>query len=320
MTEESITARIPPEQAGQRLDKVLAGLFPEYSRGCLQNWLKQGFIRLDGALLQSKHKVRGGEELQMTVPDSELVGEVQAEPIALEVVYADSELIVIAKPVGLVVHPAVGNRAGTLQNALLHHYPELAGVPRSGIVHRLDKDTSGLLVVARSLRAHKNLVEQMQARTVSRQYDAIVQGTLISGGTVNEPIGRHPVDRKRMAVRQGGKDAITHYRIAEKFRHHTHLLVKLETGRTHQIRVHMAHIRKPLLGDQAYGGRLRLPPDCTEELRACLNNFKRQALHAGRLGLNHPLSGEALEWSVNMPDDMQQLLRALREDNQHDAD
>jgi 23S rRNA pseudouridine1911/1915/1917 synthase len=241
------------------------------------------------------------------------------------VIHEDSELIVVAKPAGMVVHPAAGNREGTLQNALLHRYPELVGLPRGGLVHRLDKDTSGLLVVARNLRAHKSLVDQLQARTVTRQYDAIVQGTLVAGGTVEAPLGRHPVDRKRMAVRRGdaggrgAKQAVTHYRIAEKFRQHTYLHVKLETGRTHQIRVHMAHLKKPLVGDPVYGSRMKVPRECTPRLRECLQTFRRQALHAARLGLNHPASGEPLEWRVEMPEDMQELLAALREDTaKHD--
>lgn len=319
MPEQSKTVTVPREFAGNRLDKVLAELFPEYSRSCLQNWLKQGHIRVDGRPCQGKQKVLGDEELQVDIPAAAPVDTVQPEKIDIDVVFEDAELIVVAKPAGMVVHPAAGNREGTLQNALLHRYPELAGLPRGGLVHRLDKDTSGLLVVARNLRAHKSLVDQLQARTVSRQYDAIVQGTLVAGGTVDVPVGRHPVDRKRMAVRRSGDDrgakaAVTHYRVAEKFRQYTYLQVKLETGRTHQIRVHMAYLKRPLVGDPVYGGRLKLPRDCTPALRECLQHFKRQALHAGRLGLEHPVTGEYLEWQVGMPEDMRELLIALRED------
>lgn len=305
---------IPPEAAGKRLDKVLAELFPEYSRSCLQNWLKQGFITLDAAAGVAKQKVHGGEALRLDVPAGEPAQEEAAEDIGLDVVHEDADIIVINKPVGLVVHPAAGNRSGTLQNGLLHRFPELAGVPRAGLVHRLDKDTSGLLVVARNLRSHKSLVEQLQTRSMGREYDAIVQGVVISGGEVDAPVGRHPRDRLRMAVREGGREAVTHYRLLERFRAHSYLRIHLETGRTHQIRVHMAHIRKPLVGDPLYGGRLRLPPDCTPELAERLHAFRRQALHARRLELLHPATEELVEWSVELPEDMELLLRELRAD------
>ena len=315
----TITCVVTNEQAGQRLDKALAELFPDYSRSCLQNWLKQGYISIDGRQEPAKHKLKGGEQLVVHVPDTPDSSEVVAENISIDVQYADSDIVVINKPVGMVVHPAAGNHDGTLQNALLHHFPELAGLPRGGLVHRLDKDTSGLLVVARSLRAHKSLVDQLQARTMSREYDAVVQGNLVAGGTVDEPIGRHHVDRKRMAVRLGGKPAVTHYRIKEKFRMHTYLQVNLETGRTHQIRVHLAHIKKPIVGDPVYAGRMKVPADCSEQLREFLQTFNRQALHAGRLGLLHPANGEEMQWSVPLPDDMQQLLLLLREDQAKNA-
>lgn len=306
--------RIPHEAAGKRLDKVLAELFPEYSRSCLQNWLKQGFITLDEAASLARHKVHGGEALRLDVPAGEPAAEDVAEDIGLVVVHEDADIIVINKPAGLVVHPAAGNRSGTLQNGLLHRYPELAAVPRAGLVHRLDKDTSGLLVVARNLRAHKSLVEQLQTRSMGREYDAIVQGVVISGGEVDEPIGRHARDRLRMAVREGGRESVTHYRLLERFRAHSYLRIHLETGRTHQIRVHMAHIRKPLVGDPLYGGRLRLPPDCAPELAERLHAFRRQALHARRIELLHPATEEPVEWSVELPEDMQLLLRDLRAD------
>lgn len=306
--------QIPPEAAGKRLDKVLAELFPEYSRSCLQNWLKQGFITLDAEAGLPSLKVRGGEALQLDIPAVEPAVAEAAEAIALDILHQDEDIIVINKPPGLVVHPAAGNRSGTLQNGLLHHFPELAGIPRAGLVHRLDKDTSGLLVVARNLRAHNSLVEQLQSRSMGREYDAIVQGVVISGGEVDEPIGRHPRDRLRMSVREGGRDAVTHYRLVERFRNHSYLRVQLETGRTHQIRVHMAHIRKPLVGDPLYGGRLRLPADCTPQLFERLHTFRRQALHARRLELLHPATEEPVEWSAGLPEDMQLLLRDLRED------
>jgi 23S rRNA pseudouridine1911/1915/1917 synthase len=307
---------IPPMAAGKRLDKVLAELFPEYSRSCLQNWLKEGFITLDAASAQGKLKVYGGEALKLDVPVAEPPAEDAAEEIALDILHEDADIIVLNKPAGLVVHPAVGNRSGTLQNGLLHLYPELAAVPRAGLVHRLDKDTSGLLVVARHLRAHKSLVDQLQDRSMGREYDAIVQGAVISGGEINEPIGRHQKDRLRMSVREGGRDAVTHYRVVERFRNHSHLRVQLETGRTHQIRVHLAHIRKPVVGDPLYGGRLRQWRDCRPELSALLTAFKRQALHARRLEMLHPATDEPVEWSVEPPEDMQALLRELRADAQ----
>lgn len=229
-------------------------------------------------------------------------------------IYEDDALLVIDKPAGLVVHPAAGNWEGTLVNALLHYASELANLPRAGVVHRLDKDTSGLLVVARTLAAHKSLVTQLQARTVKREYDAVAAGVMTAGGTVEAPIARHPVDRKRMAVVGGGREAVSHYRVARRFRAHTHVKVQLETGRTHQIRVHMAHIHYPLVGDPVYGGRLRVPAGCSEILRETLQHFKRQALHAGALGLLHPASGEAMNWQVPLPTDMKNLLEVLGDD------
>jgi 23S rRNA pseudouridine1911/1915/1917 synthase len=234
--------------------------------------------------------------------------------IPLEIVYQDRAILVINKPPGLVVHPGAGNREGTLVNALLHYAPELANVPRAGVVHRLDKDTSGLLVVARSLPAQKRLVEQLQARSVKREYVAIVLGVMTAGGTIEAPIGRHPVERTRMAVVSAGKEAVSHFRVLERFRAHSYIKVQLETGRTHQIRVHMAYLHHPLVGDPTYGGRLRVPADSDAALEAVLRRFKRQALHAGALGLIHPESGEALHWEVPLPADMQELLEALRAD------
>jgi len=311
---ERLLATIPPEMAGMRLDQVLAGLFGQYSRSRLQHWIKAGQVQVDGRLLRARDKVMGGEEVTVFV-QTEVETEAQAEDIPLDIVFEDEHLLVINKPAGLVVHPAAGNPQGTMLNALLHHAPELAHVPRAGIVHRLDKDTSGLLVVARTLEAQKSLVEQLQARLFLREYETVVSGIMTAGGRVEAPIGRHPVQRKRMAVvSHGGKPAVTHYRVLQRFRAHTHLSVRLETGRTHQIRVHMAHIRMPIVGDPIYGGRLKIPKQCSEGLRECLLQFKRQALHAKHLGLEHPASGEMMAWTQPLPADMQGLLTQLRQD------
>ncbi|MFO7592881.1 MAG: 23S rRNA pseudouridine(1911/1915/1917) synthase RluD [Pseudomonadota bacterium] len=305
----------PEAMAGRRLDQVLAELFTDYSRSRLQQWVKEGKVTVDGKCLRPRDKLLGGERIELRAqlePDTRF----EPEPIELDIVYEDEAILVINKPAGLVVHPAAGNWQGTLLNALLHHHPGIAVVPRAGIVHRLDKATTGLLVVAKTIEAQTSLVEQLQARSFTREYDAVVNGVLTGGGTVNAPIGRHPVDRKRMAVVQNGKPAVTHYRLAERFRAHTHIKVQLETGRTHQIRVHMAHQRYPLVGDPVYGGRLRIPPASGEALQQMLRRFGRQALHASRLGLVHPVTGEYMEWTAPLPEDMQHLLEVLREDAQ----
>lgn len=314
-TQSPLTATIPENLGGERVDRVLAQLFPDFSRARLQQWIRQGEITVDGRILRPRDKVAGGETVVVTpsYPDQ---GDWQGEAIPLDIVFEDEVLIVINKAAGMVVHPAAGNYQGTLLNALLHHAPELAQLPRAGIVHRLDKDTSGLLVIARTLPAHKSLVEQMQARTIKREYAAIVQGVMTAGGTVDAPIGRHPQQRKRMAVVPNGRPAITHYRVSERFRAHSAIRVMLETGRTHQIRVHMAHIHYPLVGDPVYGGRLRLPPACSSQLREQLQQFRRQALHAAQLTLQHPLSGDEITWQADMADDMVTLLAALKQDNE----
>jgi 23S rRNA pseudouridine1911/1915/1917 synthase len=239
------------------------------------------------------------------------------EALPLAIVYEDAAILVVNKPAGLVVHPGAGNRAGTLQNALLHHAPELVQLPRAGLVHRLDKQTSGLLVVARTLEAHTRLVAALQAREFAREYAAVVSGVMTGGGTVDAPLGRHATDRLRMSVREGGREAVTHYRVLKRFRAHTHISVQLETGRTHQIRVHMAHIRYPLVGDPVYGRRVALPPAASPLLKQTLQDFHRQALHARRLGLKHPLSGESMHWEAPLPQDMQDLLAALADDVKH---
>lgn len=310
--DDGIIVQIPVEYAGSRLDKVLVELFPDFSRSRLQQWLKEGVIRLEGQILPAKYKVGGGEKISIQAAlQRQASPEAAAENIPLQVVHADDDIIVIDKPAGMVVHPAAGHWAGTLQNALLHHFPDVCGVPRAGIVHRLDKDTSGLMVVARNLKAHKSLVEQLQNRSLYREYTALVQGVVISGGTIAEPIGRHPVDRKRMAVKQEGKEAITHYRIERRFESYTCLKIRLETGRTHQIRVHMAHIQKPIVGDPVYGGRFKIPKTTPENVLRVLKAFKRQALHASGLGLVHPRHNQKCVWSSTLPEDMRVLLAVL---------
>lgn len=297
---------IPPDYAGLRLDAALAKLFPEHSRSRLQGWLRVGLIRLDAAMADSKHKVHGGELISCAVLPAPTFTNV-AEDIPLPIVFEDAALIVIDKPAGLVVHPGNGNASGTLMNALLHHAPELAGVPRAGIVHRLDKETSGLMVVAKTLTAQTDLVRQLQARTVKRHYLALVHGKVATGGTVDAPLGRHPVQRTKMAVvKLGGKEARTHYLPVEHFEHCTLVECRLETGRTHQIRVHMANIKHPLIGDPAYG-----KAKCGN---AILDAFPRQALHAFRLALAHPVTGLEMRWEAPLPTDFASLLEQLRGD------
>jgi len=304
---------IPDTLAGRRLDLALAELVPEYSRSRLQQWIRAGQVALDGRVAQVREKVRGGERVRI---DAAIVGQIadQPQPIALDVLHADADLLVINKPAGLVVHPAAGNPAGTLLNALLHYDPALAALPRAGIVHRLDKSTSGLMVIARNLTAHKRLVDALQARTVRREYLTVVNTVLTGGGTIDAPVGRHPVDRKRMAVTPGGRQAVTHYRVEERYRAHTLVRVSLETGRTHQIRVHMAYKHMPVVGDPVYGGRLRLPAGASAALQDALSGFKRQALHATRLELQHPASAETVSWEAGVPDDMLHLINVLHED------
>ncbi len=313
---ESVTplqATVPDSAAGRRFDAVLAELFPDYSRSRLAAWIKSGDARLDGREVRPRDPVRGGETVTLSaVLDIQTHSE--PEDIALDVLYEDEHVIVIDKPAGLVVHPGAGNPAGTLVNALLHRDPGLAALPRAGIVHRLDKDTSGVMVVARTLPAHTALVEQLSSREVHRQYLAVVVGALVSGGTANAPIDRHPRDRIRMAVREDGRDAVTHYRLRERFRAHTLLECRLETGRTHQIRVHMAHLKHPIVGDPLYGGPLKLPRGATAELVDALRGFRRQALHAETLEFVHPVSGEPVRCSAPMPADMRALIKTLHDD------
>jgi len=305
--------RVADELSGKRLDQIAAQLFPQFSRSRLQSWIRSGELLVDGKVRKPKEKLLGGELLAVS---AELEVEESWAPsdIKLDIVYEDDDILVINKPVGLVVHPAAGHRDGTVLNALVFMSESQATLPRAGIVHRLDKDTSGLMVVAKNLEAHTSLVEQLQDKTVNRQYEAIVIGEMTGGGTVTEPIGRHPTQRTRMAVVHNGKDAVTHYRILERYRCHTRVSVKLETGRTHQIRVHMTHIQHPLIGDQVYGGRLKLPKAATPELIVELRQFKRQALHAKKLGLMHPATDEYMEWEAPLPDDILHLMSVLEED------
>lgn len=304
---------VPNDLAGERLDQALTKLFPQYSRARLQDWIRHAQIKVDNKVKRPRDKVYGGEAITLQVILEDKISW-QAQAINLDILYEDADLLVVSKPVGLVVHPAAGNPDSTLVNALLHRNPELAKLPRAGIVHRLDKNTSGLLVVAKSLPAHTNLIKQLQAREIEREYIAIVKGVLISGGTVNAAIGRHPIQRKQMAVVLNGKPAVTHYRVLERFRHHSLLKINLETGRTHQIRVHMNHIHHPIVGDVIYGGRLQLPKNASEELIQTLRNFKHQALHAQRLALLHPTTHHQIEWFAPPPADIQNLIAVLRRD------
>lgn len=315
MTTIRHAAEVPLTAAGRRFDQALAEMFPEYSRSRLSGWIKSGAVTLDGTRAPPRALLRGGEQVRMEV---ELETEVSSAPenIALDIVHQDDDLLVLNKPAGLVVHPGAGNPVGTLLNGLLHHDRKLAELPRAGIVHRLDKDTSGLMVVARTLPSYTALVDLLSRHEVERQYEAVVLGTLISGGTVDAPIGRHIGDRLRQAVRdeEDGKHAVTHYRLRERFRAHSLVQCQLETGRTHQIRVHLAHIGHALIGDPLYGGGLKLPKGASPELTTTLRSFRRQALHAEKLSFDHPVTGEALSFSVERPDDQRLLIEALRED------
>lgn len=294
----TLAGKIPADWAGQRLDRALAQLFPEYSRERLKTWLLAGDCLVNGKALRPKDKVAGDEDVQIRAtlePETESL----PEDIPLDVIYEDQEILIINKPAGLVVHPGSGNKQGTLLNSLLHHYPELSNIPRAGIVHRLDKDTSGLMVIAKNLSSHTSLVEQLQARSIKRMYVTVVHGTLIAGDTIDAPIDRHPKDRLKMAVVDDGKEAITHYRIIEKFTKHTYLQVQLETGRTHQIRVHMSYINHPLVGDRLYNSRYQ-------------HFFARQALHAKELELIHPKTKQTIHFTAPIPEDFLGLLKELR--------
>ena len=306
-------AQATAEHAGRRVDQVASLLFERFSRSLLAGWIKSGELTVNGKKIKPSDKLLGSETLSLDAEVQEQTDD-QPEAIQLDVVYQDDDIIVINKPTGLVVHPAAGHADGTLMNGLLHLDPQLAGIPRAGIVHRLDRDTTGLMVVARTLEAQVALVEQLQDKSVHREYEAVAVGVMTGGATVNAPIDRHPKDRKRQAVVEGGKQAVTHYKVEERFRGHTLIQVRLETGRTHQIRVHLSHKHYPLVGDTTYGGRLKFPKGASDDLKEALRTFPRQALHARKLGLIHPSTGDYMEFEAPRPADLAALIDALRRD------
>ncbi len=308
-----ISTAIPDEMSGKRLDQALAILLPEHSRARLQGWIRNGYVLIDKKTMRPRDKIQGGEQVEI---QAEVEVQLSASPenIPLEIVFEDEHLIIINKPAGLIVHPGAGNPQHTLMNALLHHEQQLEQLPRAGIVHRLDKDTSGLLVIARTLQSHTSLVKQLQARNMHREYVAIVSGVMTAGGTIDQPIGRHPKHRTRMAVVKNGRPAMTHYRIIKKYRHHTLLQVNLETGRTHQIRVHMTWCHYPIIGDPVYGTKKQLVKGMDPKLANIVTSFPRQALHARAIQLLHPLSNESMAWAAPIPEDMTKLIDSLELD------
>ena len=314
MDTEKRQMAVPDELAGLRLDQALAKMFPDFSRSRLKSWLVGGAVLVDGESRRPRDRVDGGEQVELNIV-AELAVRSAPEPISLDVVFEDDDLLVINKQAGLVVHPGAGNPTGTLMNGLLHHSPALAELPRAGIIHRLDKDTTGLMMVGKTLAAHTALTRALAEREVSRHYVAVCRGVLTGGGKIDEPIGRHPVDRTRMTIRQDGRPAVTHFTVRERYRAHSFVDVKLDTGRTHQIRVHFAHRRHALLGDGVYGGRLGLPAGATAALIDELRGFKRQALHAAQLKLLHPVSGDELVFDAAIPADFAHLVDVLRTDN-----
>ena len=311
MSTHALSEVVPERLAGKRLDQALAQMFPDYSRSRLTEWLKRGNVTVDGLQWKPRTRVAGGERIEVRA-EVEPDVRVTPQPVDFTVAWQDAHAIVVDKPPGLVVHPGAGNPDGTLQNGLLHRFPELAELPRAGLVHRIDKDTSGLLLVARDLAAHTALVRQLADHEIEREYRAVCHGVLTGGGTVDAPIGRHPTDRLRMSVREGGREAVTHYRLLERFAHHSLVRVMLETGRTPQVRVHFAHLRHPLVGDPVYGGRRRRPPGNDAALIEALETFERQALHAARLRFAHPATGEDVVVESPDPPDFAALLDALR--------
>ena len=309
---ETLTIIIPERMTGDRLDVALSEMLPDYSRSKITAWIKSGDALINNKAFKPKDKVNGSQIVILSL-NKKQNNDWSAENIALNIVFEDEDIIIINKPFGLVTHPGAGNWNGTLANALLYYDLELSKLDRAGIVHRLDKNTSGLMVIARNEKSQKYLVEQLQSHSVVREYSAIVYGHMISGGSVNDPIGRDPKDRIKQAVSSNGKDATTHYRVIDRFKSHTHVKAILETGRTHQIRVHLSHIGYPLLGDPMYGGRVRFPKKASEILKESLLGFKRQALHSKKLTLNHPSTGELMSWKAPLPDDMLELLDILNE-------
>ncbi len=307
---EKLTILIPERMLGMRLDVALSEMLPDHSRSKITEWIKSGEALIGKKTFRPKDKSNGNEVIELKVSKSPN-NDWSAEDISLNIVYEDEDIIVVNKPAGMVTHPGAGNWNGTLANALLHYDADLKLLDRAGIVHRLDKDTSGLMVVARNEKAQKNLVEQMQSHSVSREYSAIVYGHMVAGGTVDEPISRHRKDRTKQSVSKSGKKAVTHYRVIDRYQNHTHIKAVLETGRTHQIRVHMSYIGYPLIGDPTYGGKVRFPKKATEELKVALKNFKRQALHAKKLSLIHPSSDSSLSWKAPIPTDMLEMLKVL---------
>ncbi|OCG22123.1 23S rRNA pseudouridine(1911/1915/1917) synthase RluD [Gilliamella sp. App4-10] len=315
-----LSTEIAQTQLGMRLDQALSALFPDYSRSRIKDWIVNNKVTVNNAIINKpKERVLGGEKITINAEIEEETYH-QPEDIKLDIVYEDDDILVINKPRDLVVHPGAGNPDGTVLNALLHYYPDIARVPRAGIVHRLDKDTTGLMVVAKTVNAQTHLVESLQQREITREYEAVVMGIITAGGMVDQPITRHPTKRTHMAVFPTGKPAVTHYRVMEKYRLHTRLRLRLETGRTHQIRVHMAHIAHPLVGDPLYGGRPRPPKGASESFIQTLRNFDRQALHATMLRLFHPITGDQMEWYAPIPQDMQKLIQALQEDTEQYKD
>lgn len=302
--------QVPDEHDGKRFDQALAGLFPEYSRSRLKGWIQSGRARLNGEQVMPRTRVQAGQPVSLE-PEAEPSEDARPEAMALDLVHADDDVLVLNKPAGIVVHPGAGQPGGTLMNGLLYRFGELARVPRAGLLHRLDKDTSGLLLVARNIEAHTVLVRDLEARCITREYRAVCSGRLTAGGTIDAPVGRHPTQRTRMAVVDRGRPAVTHFRVLARFAAHSFVAVRLETGRTHQIRVHFAAQRHPLVGDPVYGGRLSLPPESDDALRETLRQFRRQALHASHLGFRHPRSGERLEFRAPMPMDLLALVLGL---------
>ena len=311
---QQFEAIAPDEMAGARVDQVMSKVFSDFSRSRITEWIRSGDATVDGKVCKPKDRLLGGEKLLLNV-QLQIQTADQPQSIQLNIVHDDEHIVVINKPAGLVVHPAAGNPDGTLLNALLYQFPGQDRLPRAGIVHRLDKDTTGLMVVAKSEKAHKSLVEQLQARIMRREYLAVVSGVMTGGGSVDEPIGRHPTQRTKMAVHPLGKTAVTHYRVVKRYTANTLLDIKLETGRTHQIRVHMAHLHYPLVGDSVYAGRTRIPAGVNDELKQVIRAFPRQALHAYRLSLEHPQTGEWMTWEAPVPGDMQQLIDALEKES-----